>query len=278
MGAILSNVNYADSADATITENTGTFLTPLSQLQVPWGRGLCRAHDGPYPRCIFDVDLGDVKSIVTLGLKGMQGHCEVRYQLSAFADFSVMVANTVVEYESAWGFPYGAGCWLHPAGAAWEARYLRVRVDVFEGIDPSWVDMRRLWVGGGIILSDGVAAGWEVDPAVDGSPTDRSPDGDVYADARARWRRLRAGRTLMTRATAVGGTVPGLAAAIASIGHSRECVVAVRANDGGDNDLARFYETVHGQLASWAPLRSQKGDRIGLEHLMVEEVPMEPLS
>jgi hypothetical protein len=276
MGAIISTTNFADSA--TITANAGTFSRPLTELQKPWGRGLCRGDFAGMAVVIYDVDLGATRDIVTCGVVGFQGTGEVRFFLSQASDFSTTVAEEIVTYNSAWGFRFGPGAWFHsPSATPWQARYVRVRVDVFEG-SPTWVDQRRLWIGGGLILPAGVSAGWSVE-MIDGSASERTSDGGVYVDERTRWRRLSAGRARMSEAEAIGSTlVTGLWSELNSVGRSGEIVAAVRANPGTDLHKRRYFQTVYGQLVGWSPLDDARGGAFRLDRFAVEEAPMFPLS
>lgn len=276
MGAIISTRNWLDEAGVSFAVDVGTMARPLTELQIPWGGGLARCSGTVL---IFRVDLGATRDICTLGLIGLNGRAEVQYYLGAAAHGDDVLA-TVVEYETHWGFPFGGAAWVHaPAGSHWQARHLKIRVDIYDG--PSVIDMRRLWVGGGLILSAGVDTGWEV-TFEDGSYSERTDEGGVSVDERQRWRKISCARSLLTRAEAVGagsGSEPGLFAQLATVGRSREIVVSPRANSGtSDADyMERYFATVYGQLTSWQPLRSRNGQRFGVGRFEVTEAPMPAL-
>lgn len=280
MGAIISTNNWLDEAGVTLTPYSTTMTRPLSELTTPWGDGLARGHVGGVAVIIFDIDLLAARSIITLGMLGMQGTANTQFFLSNVSAGGTDVASLSIDYESEWGFPFGPACWIHAtAGTAWSARYLRVRVDVFEG-SPTWVDARRLWIGGGLILTEGLDTGWQVD-FKDGSPSDRTPDGAINVSERQRWRRLTGGRTRLTDAQAIGGAsgaTPGLFSQLARVGRSREIVAAVRSYPDSADERLRYFNTVYGQLVGWQPLRSKRGNKYGIDGFEIEEVPMQALS
>lgn len=280
MGAIFSTRNWLDEAGVTFSVTTGTMSRALTELQTPWGEGLARGAYSGSAILIFRVDLGAVRDICTLGLLGLNGRAQVQFFLGTTAGGDDILSSDGVMYEPHWGFPFGAACWVHPsAGAPWAARYLMIRVDVFDG--PTYVDMRRLWVGGGLILPDGVDSGWELN-FEDGSYSERTDEGGVSVDERQRWRKLAASRVLLTETEAVGGTAgttPGLFSQLATVGKSREIVVAVRAypDTNEESYRRRYFNTIYGQLTSWQPLRSRKGNRFGVARFEVTEAPLPPL-
>lgn len=282
MGAIISTRNWLDEPGVTFALDSGTMSRPLSELQLPWGGGLARGSYSGSAVLIFRVDLGAVRQICTLGLVGMNGQTSAIFLLGSSAHGNDILDSEYgsVAYSPDWGFPFGAGVWVHPAaGTPWSARHLKVRVDILGG--PTYVDMRRLWVGGGLILPDGVDTGWEVG-FEDGSYSERTDEGGVSVDERQRWRKLSAARTLLTEQEAIGGgsgLPPGLFSQLATVGRSKEIVAATRARYGtADDDFRlRYFNTVYGQLTNWQPLQSRRGQRFGVGRFEVTEAPMPPL-
>lgn len=273
--AILSSINWADDPGVTFSVIAGTEMLPLEQLQRRWGEGLARGDLGGIAVFWFEVDLGVERPIVTLGLKGMNGNCEVRYALyNGAGGTSEVMDYTIVEYLDDWAFPFGAACWLHCPGVAWSARYVRIRVDITAS-GATWVDMRRLWIGGGTIISGGVDRAFEID-FVDLSPSERTPRGGVSADEEAIWRKVRFSATNRTEAILFDAGGAGLWQQLVRAGRSREIVVAIRTNAA--TDFACYVDTVHAQLIEWAPLIHSAGNRRGIRSMLFEEVPLVALS
>lgn len=282
MAAPFTTVNWIDAPGVTFTPVIGTMSRDLDELAIAWGDGLARGTYAGVPTIVFDVDLGLDRRIMTLGIAGMNGTCSVQFRLTSDggADGDVL-ATTAVEYQDEWGYPFGPACWLHaPGGVPWEARYLRVRIDITSGVGATWVDARRLWVGDGVLIPEGVDRQFSLD-FVDGTPSERSPRGRVAVDEEARWRKVKYAVTRRSTETLLfSGAGAGLWPLLASVGRAREVVIGIRANEPFDSytDQARYVQTVLGQVVEWTPLVSSAGELWGIDSMTVEEAPMQALS
>lgn len=283
MATIISATNFADAAGVTFSVLTGTMSLPLTQLQRPFGDGLARGATSGFPVLIFEVDLGQERDIISLGLLGMNGEgAGVQFGLfNGAGGTSQVLPYTLVEWFQAWRMPFSPACWLHATTAPWRARYVRIRIDIYEvsGSLPAFVDMRRLWVGGGALVSGGVSRRWFLDFA-DASQVDRAPRGGAYGDQQARWRRARFGLQRQGAETMIGdGALDGAGGVwteLAAAGKAQEIVVAPRAHE--TSDQLRYWQTLLGVATEWSPLVNDSGEIYGLESAAVEETLMEALS
>lgn len=279
MAAPFTTTNWIDEPGVTFTPVIGTMSRPYSELTKPWGRGLARGTYGGIATIVFDVDLGQDRTILTLGALGINGEHGTQFRLTSDGGAAGdVLATTSVGYMDGWGFPFGPACWLHaPGGVPWFARYVRVRIDVSGA---TWVDLRRLWVGNGVAITGGVNRQFSID-LVDGSASERTARGGVFTDQEGRWRRIKFAATNRTDTTMLGaGANEGLWPRLVHAGRSREAVIAVRTNEltDGSQDQARYLQTVLGQVTEWTPLLSTSGNRWGIESITVEEAPMLALS
>lgn len=274
MGAIISTVNLADSA--TIAAVGGyTILRTLEDMKKPWGRGLARGHASSSPVLSFTVDLGSVKTVRTIGLRGMNGtFAEMTVEASAVSSSGNEVINHTEQYDDEWNLPFGSGVWLH-AETSWSIRWLTITVQT-AGVGLTWADVRRLWIGDGVTLAEGVDEGWEID-FVDSSLVERSTEGGVFSSVGTQWRRMQAGMVSRESDTVLGSD--GAWAQLAYAGRGREIVVALRRNwQLADSGRMSYLQTVHGQLAEWRPMRNQSGELYAIDGFVVEEAPMPRLS
>ncbi|MFO1495155.1 MAG: hypothetical protein U1F26_10910 [Lysobacterales bacterium] len=283
MATIISATNFADAAGVTFSVLTGTMSLPLTQLQRPFGDGLARGATSGFPVLIFEVDLGQERDIISLGLLGMNGEgAGVQFALfNGAGGTSPVLPYTLVEWFEAWRMPFSPACWLHATTAPWRARYVRIRIDIYEvsGSLPAFVDMRRLWVGGGALVAGGVSRRWTLD-FVDASQVDRAPRGGAYGEQQARWRRARFGLQRQGAETMIGdGALDGAGGVwteLAAAGKAQEIVVAPRAHE--TSDQLRYWQTLLGVATEWSPLVNDSGEIYGLESAAVEETLMEALS
>lgn len=276
MGAIISTVNWADSA--TIAASGGyTILRTLDDVKKPWGRGLARGHIADMPVMSFTVDLGAVRTVRTIGVRGVNGtSCDMSVSASATSSSGDEVLSAEsTGFSEEWGFPFGSGLWLH-ADTSWSIRYLTISVEAFADSSPTFVDLRRLWIGDGVTLSEGVDEGWSLD-FVDSSLVERSTAGGVFSTVGQQWRRVQAGLVNRPSSAILGDGAAW--ARLSSVGRGREVVVALRRNwQMGDSGRMSYLQTVHGQLAEWRPMTNAAGELYGIDGFTVEEAPMPRLS
>lgn len=277
MGAIISTQNWADDAGATLSVITGTMTRPISEAQKPWGRGLARGAYGGTSIVVVRVDLGVARNIICLGAKGLNGtENDGVFRLSNVSAGGSELLDTSSEgdgmyYTDDWGLPFGNALWWVAPSSAIYARYVEMMLRSEVGT-LSYLDLRRLWVGGGMIIPEGFDSGWSLD-FVDSTKTDRSDTGGVFTLPGSRRRKLSA--TLTNRdesiVTASEASWPRI-----TIGGSAEVVIAPRANE--NDSRSRYLQTIHGQLTGWSPIRYGRSGLIDMETFTTEEAPMPALS
>lgn len=288
MGAIISHINLADSA--TITNHTGAVIRNLSQMQTPFLRGLYRSTgsgSGPgLSTVIFDVDLGSAKSIKTIGAIGLNadeasgGDAQMLVSLSLVsAGGDEVLSGGDGNWDSEWGVPFGQACWLHADAAPWSARYVRIRLDVSRPAGSFYVDCRRLWIGDGLFVSEGLDNEWTLE-VLDASEVSITQRGGFFAQEFERRRRLTGGLSGREVADILGTSSASIGAlnSLAYAGRSREVVVTPRSNAETGEKRARHIQTVYGAFSSWSPIRDQAGNIFALESFAVDEIPYPALS
>lgn len=289
MGAIISHINLADSA--TFTNSIGTVLRSLDGMKTPFLRGLYRSTgsgSGPGLSTVqFDVDLGEPKSISTIGAIGLNASDEVTgYEAQMLVSLSLTGAgnNEVLNgaegnWRSEWGLPWGQACWLHAEDAPWSARYVRIRLDVDRPAGTFYVDCRRLWIGDGIFLSEGIDSEWQM-AILDNSETNTTKRGGFFAAEYDRRRRLSGAITGRTIAEIMGTSDAAIGAfhALAAAGRSREVVVTPRSNADVADKRARHAQTVYGTFSELSPAIDNNGNIFSLESFAVDEIAYPALS
>lgn len=256
---------------------TVTGLLSIEEAKKSWGKGLARLNARDF---YIDLDLGANRRIVCCGIRGLNGnYCEAVFAFSTSSAGATDQGEETVEYGNSsatvaqdWLDTFGTAVWW--GGAAKTARYVRVTIRMSNSTaTDTWTDIRRLWIGNGYSVPEGVDAGWSLD-FVDGSLSDRSPQGAVFASQGVTWRRIRVGLTNRDAsgllATWTGSTGP-LWVFLAKTGRGAEVVVMPR-------DDSPYLETVHGQTVDWSPLVMLPGAMVSFEGATFEEIPLEPLS
>lgn len=287
MGAIISHINHADTA--TITNGVGTVARALDGMKTPFLRGLARsAGSGTGPglnTIIFYVDLGSAKSVSTIGCIGVNadeasgGDAQMLVNASLIAYNGDEILNGAEgNWDTEWGLPWGQACWLH-AETPWSIRYLTIRLDISRPAGQFYCDVRRLWIGGGIFLTEGIDTNWSLE-VLDASEVTVTQRGGFFANEFERRRRLtgsvmgRDSSEILGTSDAAIGTFHALAAA----GRSREVVVTPRSNADTGEKRARHAQTVYGAFSNWSPAIDQAGNIWGIESFAVDEIPSPPLS
>jgi hypothetical protein len=289
VGAIISHINHADTA--TITNSIGTVIRSLDGMKTPFLRGLARSTGsgtGPGLSLIqFDIDLGEPKSISTIGAIGLNASEDVAgYEAQMLVSLSLTGAgNDEVlsggegNWRSEWGLPWGQACWLHADAAPWSARYVRIRLDVDRPAGTFYVDVRRLWIGGGIFIDEGIDNQWSMG-IIDASETTTTPRGGFFASEYARRRRLSGALTARAAGDIMGTSDAAIGAfhALAAAGRSREVVVTPRSNADSADKRARHAQTVYGTFSELSPAVDNSGNIFSLESFAVDELPYPALS
>lgn len=280
MGAIVSSPNWADSGTITVQSGVGQLL-PIGNAQKAWCKGLARMNASEF---YIDVNLGALRRIVCVGLRGLNGnYADATISFSAVAAGGSELGTEFVYYGDSgpnvgndWQDTFGTALWW--TGAPKFARYVRIAL-IMESTpsNDTWTDIRRVWVGGGFEVAEGVDAGWTLD-FVDGSTADRSPNGAVFAYPGATWRRMKVALTLRPEsqlAAVKTANVGPMWVVLAKIGRGSEVVVAPRSMDAGG---WYYLGVLHGQLTEWSPLAFLPGSLASMESATFEEIPIEPLS
>lgn len=288
MGAIISHLNLADSA--TITNHTGTVIRALSQMQTPFLRGLYRstgAGSGPgLSTVVFDVDLGSVKSIKTIGAIGLNadedsgGDAQMLVSLSAVSSGGdEVLSGGEGNWDSEWGVPFGQACWLHADAEPWSARYVRISLAVSRPASEFYVDCRRLWIGDGLFVSEGLDNEWTLE-VLDASEVSITQRGGFFAREFERRRRLAGGLSARAVGDILGTSSAsiGMLNSLAYAGKSREVVVTPRSNADTGEKRARYLQTVYGAFSGWSAARDRAGNIFSLESFAVDEIPYPALS
>lgn len=288
MGAIISHINLADSA--TITNQTGTIIRALSQMQTPFLRGLYRSTgsgSGPgLSTVIFDVDLGAAKSISTIGAIGLNadtasgGIAQMTVNMSTVSASGTDALNGGEGiWRDEWGVPFGQSCWLHAATTPYAARYIRIRLDVSRPSGQFYVDCRRLWIGDGLFISEGLDSKWSLS-VIDGSPATFTPRGGFFSNHLERRRRLRGALTVREISEILGSSdaVLGMINTLAYAGKSKEVVVTPRSNSDGSEMRLRHMQTVYGAFTDWSPSVEIAGNLFSNDSFAVDEIPYPALS
>lgn len=280
MGAIISHINHLDSATLTVVSGS-PMGRPISDVKTKYARGMARTNtqSGGSATLVVDIDLGAIKDIITLGVIGMNSTLDagVQWYMSTGAGGSgTEIATIGGGWYSSWLLPFSQNAWNHIAGISpWQARYIRLTVQCTRPAGEEWLDLRRVWVGGGQVLADGIDRDWRID-AIDATQSERTGRGGIYVDPQQRWRRLSGTITNASADEIVGdpsGT-PGAWNVLQTVGLASEVVITPRANLGNERD--RHIQTVYGVLSQTPPLVAN-GAPYSTE-FAVEEIPAIPLS
>lgn len=284
MGAILSHENYLDSATLTVIVGN-TMARAIGGVKTPYARGMARTNtqSGGQASLVVDIDLGSVKDILTLGAIGLNASSDAAltwYLSTAASAGGTEIATLTGSWKKSWLLPFSQNAWVHAEGVTpWQARYIRLSITVDRPVSEEWLDVRRLWVGGGEVLADGIDREWRVDQ-IDATQSERTGRGGIYVDPQQRWRRLSGSITNASADEMLGdpsGT-PGAWGVLQTVGLASEVVITPRANAGtnSNNHRDRHLQTIYGVLAQTSPLVAS-GVPYSTE-IAVEEIPAIPLS
>lgn len=278
MGAILAIVNLADSA--TLTTTSGSMLRPLSELKIPWARGLARGpsnYSAGVTTLTLRADLGSAKQWSAFGLIGVN---------EAYSGGSASFSNTAFgntdrgtasfENVKAGGNSHGNSLWYVNSSFV-TCRYIEMYIEVFalpSGLQH--VDARRLFIASAdgtaqttAVFSDGVDFDWSL-THVDLSSAEVTARGGVFTSPQGTYRELRFGISGMTAAEALS-----LRTWISEARRTTECVVSLRDEDTTD---AQSKNTIYGRLVDWSPVVHTGGDTYACESITVHETSHPPLS
>lgn len=271
MGAILAIGNLADSA--TITTTTGTMLRPLSQLQVPWARGLARGpinYSFGQTTLLIRADLGTSLGFSCIGLVGLNDvvcNFSAKFSDTAFDSTDKGTGSAVNDGMS--GDIHGNALWYI---GDHRARYIQLQVTAIGLADGfRHVDARRLLIMQNetsatdtIAFSDGVDFDWSL-THIDLSSAEETPRGGVFTSPQGTYRRLEFGITGMTSTEA-----EDLRGWLAAARRTTECVVSIR--DEGAVAL-QSNRTIYGRLVDWSPIQHTGGDTYACDSIVVHETP-----
>jgi len=276
VGAILAIGNLADSA--TLSTTSGTMLRALSQLQIPWARGLARGpsnYVSDSTSLVIRADLGSSKNVSAVGIVGLNDSAEV-------ATGSLLMSNTAfgnsevgsysMQNDALNGATHGNSLWYVAAKAF---RYLQIEVAIaYLPSGQRYIDARRLLVMSNgaaagmdattVTLSDGVDFDWSL-THVDLSSAEETPRGGVFTSPQGTYRRLQFAVTGMTSDEA-----ESLRLWIAAARRTTECVVSLRDEDTA---ILQSNRTIYGRLVEWAPIVHTGGDTYACDSIVVHETP-----
>lgn len=271
MGATLAIVNLADSA--TLSTTTGTMLRALTELQLPWARGLARGpvnYSFGQTTLVLRADLGSSLNFSCVGLVGLN---------NVVCNFSAKFSDTAFDStDKGTGSAVNGGLSGEIHGnALWyignhRARYIQLQVTAIGLADGfRHVDARRLLIMQNessatdtVTLSDGVDFDWSL-THVDLSTAEETPRGGVFTSPQGTYRRLVFGITGMTSTEA-----ESLRGWLAAARRKSECVVSIR--DEGAVAL-QSDRTIYGRLVDWSPIEHSGGDYYKCESITVHETP-----
>lgn len=281
MGSMISAKNWLDDPATTIALfGGGTILRPLAELKMPFGAGLARVSNSAFVG--LDIDLGSARKIVTVGALGFSTHVISATVFLGTTQGANNVASSVgINYSADWGYPLNTAAWMHaPSSAAWEARWVRILL-----YGDTVFDIRRLWIGAGMITSRAADREPLVLP-VDRSTVERLPRGGVHRDPSGQWKRLTCGFSNRPDSEILGlGYDPapgGIMGEVLRAGLSNEIVVAPRLYNtelpNGDHHRYRYWMTTYGQVAEMPQVAHHNAGRSSIPTLTIEEAPMPALS
>lgn len=285
MPSYLSWVNYADTA--TLSTTSGTMQRPLTELQVPWAKGLARGPESgtstAYLKIRADLGAGGA-NIHQIGIVGLQPYATtalLRASMTAFGNIEVWT-QTESYVPSLFGSdaPIGAAIWFQaPTLAGYTMRYVEIEIEVYScPVSFRHVDVRRLLIVAGGGSDYGFDRGWSLF-SDDTSEDVQTARGGVFISQEQVTRVMAVsmtGRKKVEMRDAVRGfyNYDCLERVLVSCGKRKEIVVA-----------PRFYSTqfdavrhiIYGRLQSWSPIVHESGDRYSCDNITVKEIPYPPL-
>lgn len=294
MPAYLSYVNLSDAATITsvdpYTGSASVMLRPLTELLVPWAKGLCRGPTSGAgtlisPRKLnIRIDLGGAYVIHSIGVAGL--NCSSTAALNASMQVlisnvalgnSELAADTVSWSESYSQGARNVGLYWFPANFAFSARYISLTLSLWGGTVPH-VDVRRLLVmaGGGSAL--GFDRGWTM---FDENPTEdvQTDAGGVFIEEKTASRVMQfsmTGRTVAEMKTNVydGVVCDSLDRVLARAGKRKEVIVCPKYYG---NTVETSYNAIYGRITSWSPIVHESGTLYSCDGITVKEIPHPPL-
>lgn len=287
MPAYLSWVNHADTATLSTT-TSGTMLRPLSQLQVPWAKGLCR---GPVNgsggtatlviRCYWANGVG-IHHVGIVGLNNASVAATLRMSYTAFGNIDVYTESSqFVPFLSGSTDPLGSAIWfpMPSLTASYTTKYLEISIEAYDlPSGQEHVDVRRLLVmsGGGSVL--GFDRGWSI-YTEDTSKDTQTPRGGVFIEEEQSSRIIQfamTGRSSGEMREYVHGFYPhdSLERVLTACGKRKEIVVCPRYYPTYTD---RYRNTIYGRLQSWSPIVHDSGSLYSCEQVIAKEIPHPPL-
>lgn len=291
MPAYIGWINHADTATLTainpVTGLAAVMLRPLTELQIPWAKGLMR---GPANGTVGDpaslklrADLGAGGKLVhAIGLIGMNGvtnaNMTVMLSNTAFGSYEVALGSASWEADVGQGSLNSSLLWF--AGSfGLSARYIELNIEVSDlPAGSRHVDARRLMImsGGGSVL--GFDRGWSLfaDDPTDETQTDM---GGVFIQEKVASRVMQfamTGRKVdeMRDNTTTYNNVDSLERVLMQAGKKKEVLVCPRDYATGTEV---FQNAVYGRITSWSPIVHEMGNLYSCDQVVVKEIPHPPL-
>lgn len=289
MPAYLSWVNHADTATLSTT-TSGTMLRPLTELQIPWAKGLCRGPvngSGGTATLVIRAYWAGGAPLQMVGLVGLNSavaSATLKMSYTAFGSTDIYTETSLFD-PGTFGEtdPLGAAIWFPmPALTGYITKYLEITISVYSlPSGQEHVDVRRLIAmsGGGSLL--GFDRGWSIYPE-DTSEDTQTPRGGVFISEEQTSRIMQfamTGRSSAEMREYIHGVYPliphdSLERVLVACGKRKEVVVCPRYYD---QDTDRYRNTIYGRLQSWSPISHESGNLYGCEQIVVKEIPYPPL-
>lgn len=293
MPAYLSWYNHAD--DITLSTTTsGTMLRPLTELQVPFAKGLCRGPanggastpatlvirgywpNGINPHIIGLVGLNGTPAEATLKMSYTSaGGSELYNDTQAYTPFLTGSADPL---GAAIYFPLEVDrdTFMPTQGTV---KYIEITINVYDLPSGSrHVDLRRLLImsGGGSTL--GFDRGWSIFTD-DTSKDTQTPRGGVYITEEQSSRVMRfsmTGRSKVELRDAVRGFYyyDCLERVLTMAGKRKEVIACPRRYT---NQTDVFKNTIYGRITEWGPIVHDGGNIYSCDGITVKEIPHPPL-
>lgn len=283
MSGYIAWKNLSDTV--TLTTPTGTMLRPLTELQIPFAKGLCRGPDngGAYTPATLEIrfDMGaivDIHAIALIGMnavtynEGFIALSNVGYGLSdagAAAFFNLVVDNNDTFAQNAFGF-FETGT---------QAQYITIEINVYgRGLGERYVDLRRLLVMTGGIFPAGFNRNWST-TTIDPSIKNTTPKGGVFVLDNTPYRQITFGIGGMSKAEAKTNYVASFSKdsmerCLQQAGKRKEVLITPRNYVSVEEQAQNsFYAT----LDDWTPIVHAGGDNYDIETITATEIPAPPL-
>lgn len=282
-GYILWN-NLADTATLSTT-TSGTMLRPLTDLQIPRAKGLCRgpANGGSVAPATLTIraDLGSIQSIHGIALIGLNAvtYCSMAYQLSNTGFGLSDQGDGGAEWYTEYGNETGQSLFSFLPKTT-EAQYVHIEIAVHgRPSGQRYVDVRRLLISNGTVFESGFDREWGILP-VDPTLDVQTDAGGVFTTEHVPYREMQFAVTGRTNVEMKSGLIlppdysHNLSYTMQKAGKRKELIVTPRTYSGfGDT----FNNSLYCRFSEWSPIMHVGGNFYSCDSLRVKEIPHPPL-